>query len=185
MELIDSGNQSVVILVVASNLAISSQMHYALGILKCTKKILIRALYYIFLFFLAVIVNVEGESPPTRTSSFFLLKNIDFSVFHQDQNLTKINLLVSSQSVYLYNHRYIVSSPGTNIQILRYEFVSVVTKIFVYSCEWLWRSGCHWFTWDKHTRSYCNKSVTCVFFTYSWLHCSHSFGCDFSLGLCE
>lgn len=38
MELIDSGSQSVVILAVASNLAISSQMHYALGTSKCKIK---------------------------------------------------------------------------------------------------------------------------------------------------
>lgn len=75
-----------------------------------------------------MVVNIEGELPPTRTSSFFLLKNIDFSVFHQDQNLTKINLLVSSQSVYLYNHRYIVSSPGSNLRILIDEFMLIITE---------------------------------------------------------
>ncbi|XKL69512.1 hypothetical protein PGB90_007281 [Kerria lacca] len=88
MQLIDSTNQNIIILAVASNNIISAQLHYAL-----------------------VIINVDADTAPTRISSFFLLKNIDFSILLPEHNLKKISLLVSGQTVYMYNHRYIVSSP--------------------------------------------------------------------------
>lgn len=87
MQLTDSSNETIIILAIASN-NVSNQLHYAL-----------------------VSINVDAETPPMRTTSFYLLKNIDFSIFHVDNNLKKIFLLISGQSVYMYNHRYIISSP--------------------------------------------------------------------------
>jgi hypothetical protein len=86
--------------------------------------------------FITVIVSVDGDTAPTRISSFHLLKNIDFSVFHVDTNFKKIYLLVSGQTVYMYNHRYIISTSGWTqhheyTQPNRPEYVLNKTEYFV------------------------------------------------------